>query len=190
MISVKLDGNPGLIIGGIADAIANGIVEDTKTAGAVLVQHIKLQVKAFAEKRTGRLENSFSVQVKRGGSGGGAIAVVTSNVPYARIHETGGTITPKRASALAIPLTGAARVSGGPRNMAGLFVAKGKRSGAVLALRGGGGGIVPQFALRRSVTLPARHYLTKAAKAATDMIGKRVADQVRQQIRKAVGGRR
>lgn len=184
MISVKLDGNPGLIIAGIADAIANGIVEDTKTAGQLLVTHVKLQVRAFAKKRTGRLENSFTVEVKRGGSGGGAMAIVTSNVPYARIHETGGTITPKRAQALAIPLNARARAAG-TRGVPGMFAAKG-----VLATRGAGGKLVPQFALKRSVTIPARGYLTKAAKAASEVIGKRVADQIRQQIKKAVGGRR
>lgn len=114
------------------------------------------------------------------------MAIVTSSAPYARIHETGGTIRPVRASALAIPLTGGARASGGPRSMAGLFIPKGK---AVLALSRGGR-ISPQFALARSVTLPARGYLTKAAKAASAVIGKRVADLVRQQVQRAVGGRR
>jgi len=47
---------------------------------------------------TGRLRSSLSTEVR--GLGANVQGVVGSNVKYARIHELGGTIVPKKAKAL------------------------------------------------------------------------------------------
>lgn len=56
---------------------------------------------------TGRLRNSIAGQFER--VAGGVRGTIGTNVKYARIHEYGGVIRPKRAGGLAIPLTPQAR---------------------------------------------------------------------------------
>lgn len=52
---------------------------------------------------TGRLRNSIAGQSER--VVGGVRGTIGTNVKYARIHEYGGTIRPRNARALAIPIT-------------------------------------------------------------------------------------
>lgn len=77
-------------------------------------------------------------------------------VKYAKIHEHGGKITPKKAQFLTIPLGG---VKGKASNFPGAFVIKSKQ-GNLLLVQKTGRGIKPLFLLRKEVNIPARHWLS------------------------------
>lgn len=111
----------------------------------------------------------------------GAVWPDPAKAPYGAIQESGGTIVPTRAQALAIPLpamlTGngvargtAAQVRDNPAafGFKATFIPKGHDviMGTLLGsgsrpkgLKGHAGDIVPLFALKPSVTIPGRHYL-------------------------------
>lgn len=89
--------------------------------------------------------------------------------PYGRIQEEGGTIVPRRSQFLAIPLSamrtanGVARgsaaqvhASPGAFGFARTFIRRGIIFGATA---GKPGSVIPLFVLKRSVIIPARHYL-------------------------------
>ncbi len=85
--------------------------------------------------------------------------VYGTNIAYARIHQSGGTIRPK-GKALAIPATVEAMRAGSPRAFPGkLFIIwkKGDKSGGLYEQRGKN--IKKQFTLVSSVTIPARPFL-------------------------------
>lgn len=78
----------------------------------------------------------------------------------ANLHQKGGTVKPKRAKYLAIPLTVEAVRAGSPRNMSGLiFIPKkgGGKGGTMAAVKDGRR--TNHFALVSSVTVPARPFL-------------------------------
>ena len=124
---------------------------------------------------TGSLANSWN-PVLNGPLSAGAY----SDLPYAAIHETGGVIKPNRAKALAVPLTRGARNAGSPRNMGNLsfFPSFGGRSPLLVKI--GKGVAVPQYALMKSVTIPARNYIsfamTSSADEINEIIGRGVID--------------
>ncbi len=125
----------------------------------------KLSTGGILEPRTGNLKRAVFHRVEAvtdelQSVGLGADLGVA---PYARIQESGGTIRPTRSAHLAIPLpamqtakgvarAGAAQVIGNPYAFGfdGTFTAKGVIFGKLP------GQIVPLFALKDSVTLPAR----------------------------------
>ncbi len=79
--------------------------------------------------------------------------VVGSNLVYARIHHEGGIIRPVNAKALAIPIAKIAATKN-PRDFDNTFIKKGiifqkQEDGSLLAL----------YALKKSVTIPARPYM-------------------------------
>lgn len=61
----------------------------------------------------------------------------STDLDYALIHELGGTIVPKRAKFLTIPVTESARRAGSPRKMSGLRYAKTKGGQPVLVDQSG-----------------------------------------------------
>jgi len=79
-----------------------------------------------------------------------------SNLVYAAIHEFGGTIVPKKAKFLTIPFPG---VYGKAKDFSNTFVAKG-----VIHQKIGNKDWNPLFSLKKSVTIPARHYLSEPIK--------------------------
>lgn len=89
---------------------------------------------------------------------------IGSNLPYANIHQYGGTISPRAAKNLAIPLTREARRSGRARRwwkqneQRHPFILPGKRDSAVIATRQGKR-VTAHWLLKKSVTIPARPYL-------------------------------
>jgi phage gpG-like protein len=95
----------------------------------------------------GLLAASFSSKVT------GAGVVVGSNRVGVNLHQMGGTISPKRAKFLAIPLTRAAQRRGRPRRFSGLLHAvMGARGGVLLDEHD-----VAQFALTKGpIRIPAR----------------------------------
>ena len=98
---------------------------------------------------------------------------IGSNHPAAKIQEEGGIVVPVRANLLAIPIGGAltrsavAKVAS-PLQMPGLVLITSKLGNLLLVKRLSKGRIEPMFALKRSVTLTATRYLTKAAASLDD----------------------
>lgn len=119
---------------------------------------------------TGRLRNSIESRVDLL-PGNSIVAVIGSgvrrgkNVAYSAIHETGGTIKPKRAKYLTIPLKAAKTASGvargKARDFANTFIKK-VSSGDLLIFQNKGNGIIPLFVLKKSVKIPASRYMSKA----------------------------
>lgn len=82
-------------------------------------------------------------------------------VKYARIHEHGGKIRPKKAKILTIPLPG---IKGRAANFPDAFIIKSKKGNLLLVEKKGKKGIRPLFALKSEVDIPARHWLSKSIK--------------------------
>jgi len=123
--------------------------------------------------RTGRLRSSFNSLVGR--IGNDVVGVVGSGVrsgarvSYADIHETGGVIRPKRAKWLTIPLRDALTKSGSQlrggalraRDFKNTFFMRTKNGNLLLMQRKTKKKNIALFVLKKSVTIPARHYMTK-----------------------------
>ena len=113
-------------------------------------------------RRTGRLAQSFTGEVT-GGTVGTLVMRYGTNVPYAEIHEFGGTVRAKRAKFLTIPLKANLTPSGVMRKSIREFAvvrfikSKRGRRGSLIALCGpSADNLKPMFVLVRSVKIPAR----------------------------------
>ncbi len=112
------------------------------------------------KNRTGALRRSFNVTSKGGDLNSWHMAEFTTS-PYAKIHEHGGTIRPKSAKYLAIPLAAAKAKSGdlrgGPRSFTNTFFAKSKAGNLILFQnQGKGKKPLPLFVMKKQVTLKPR----------------------------------
>lgn len=128
-------------------------------------------------RRTGRLMNTWGENKKIIESGNSVTGELSSaGVPYAAIHEYGGTITAK-GKALTIPTEENRRPDGSPkitiRELFGglrskVFTTKG---GVVMLAPGGKGSkLTPMFIFKKSVTIPARPYIRPALAASQETI--------------------
>ena len=86
----------------------------------------------------------------------GNTLVVGTNLDYAATHQYGATILPAKGKYLSIPLTAAAKRSGGAANYPGDLVGRYGKVGGVLLDAGSG---EPQYALAKKVTIPARPFV-------------------------------
>lgn len=159
-------------------------------AGMLFADSIKLHAsrKTLRQDRggptgtgTGKLAQSWSGNELRRLSNSELAVVISSSSPYARIHETGGPIVPRRAQALTIPLTWeAARKRAS--DFQDLFVLKlgkdeeggGENGRAFLARKRPGPGGEDQvellYLLSRGVTIPARRYISNAYREVREKI--------------------
>lgn len=165
---------------GATEAVARvgRLSKEVRERGAQAVTRLTYALREEARKkygesglhvRTGALKSSIvALPIEREEHCITGKVVAGQKLRYARIQEYGGTIKPKKAKFLAIPLNavktaaGVARFS--PREAAAAgyphtFV----RSGVLFGKQGDQ--VVPLFALRRSVTLPARPYMRPALEA-------------------------
>lgn len=127
---------------------------------------------------TGKLRNSITGRAEQHGASAGTNAI------QANLMNAGGTVRPVRAKMLAIPLTREAVRAGSPRRFPrNLFVIRSRKGNVLLVekpqrTKGGklkkrklnaneqtlagqydpGGGLVPQYRLVNSVTIPARPF--------------------------------
>jgi hypothetical protein len=124
-------------------------------AGRV-VRRIQAEVRdEFNKDSRGKLAKSFMVRVRKKPPS----ASIISTSPYAVIHDRGGTITPKRATALTVPLTEQAkRWPARASAWRNLFRVPGTN---VLATKSGNS-ISPQFVLKKAVQIKAKRYIQKA----------------------------
>lgn len=133
--------------------------------------------------RTGKLRTSARGRELRGGPPPRPMVArffSQNPPPYAHIHEHGGTITPKAAQYLTIPLPGATGLTAGRgpgrriRDFPGGFFFR-SRAGNLIYARGRGRGLPPLtlFLLRKSVRIPARPVWSESAKAIAPAIASR-----------------
>jgi len=129
-------------------------------------QEVKEEIRSKFHIRTGQLWRNIGWQItgeeEMIGEIGTGVAWAKS-VVYARIHELGGDITPKRAQALTIPMPG---VKGVAKNYGKLFVLKkdgkcylAKKEGSTLKSSFGKGTVKILFFLTKQVSIPARPYM-------------------------------
>lgn len=107
-------------------------------------------------QNSGRLPASISATADATGW------TVSTTHPGAALLNYGGTVRPKRAKFLAIPLTKQAKRAGSPRRM------KGTKAVPLFA-RKVGGKLVGHFLLVKKVTLPAREFAGVSDKAAATL---------------------
>lgn len=80
---------------------------------------------------------------------------------YARPLEKGKTIRPKKAKMLTIPLPG---IKGVAANFPDAFIIKSKKGNVLLVEKKGKKGLRPLFVLKKSVKIPAKHWLSDSMK--------------------------
>ena len=94
---------------------------------------------------------------------------VGTNLEYAKLHQEGGVIVPKRGKALAIPMTREASRIASPRDFPRpLFILPSGKALAEVKQKGRGGRtseLIVQYALVQRVIVPARRFLGFSAKA-------------------------
>lgn len=117
--------------------------------------------------RSGALRRGFDSSAQQ--SGNTVIMTVSNDTPYARLQEYGGTVVPKTARALAIPLAaaltgaGVPKFPGGPRTVPDLVMIQRKgRNPLLVQINLSGKGktrvtsMTPMFVLVPSVYVPPR----------------------------------
>jgi phage gpG-like protein len=134
-------------------------------------------------KRSGNLIASIVDSVRVTGTTMATVqGTIGSDLPYARIQEFGGTITPKKAKFLAIPLPAALNSNGtpiksSPRDWPNTWCARSK-AGNLLIFQRRGTQVVPLYVLRSSVTIPPRLGLRKTLDAGLPYFVSRAMDEM------------
>jgi phage gpG-like protein len=115
MISASTSGLDAEIgrLGALPQSLAARLAREVDRLAELLRDRVERNLSGqVLQRRSGRLAGSIAVAVERSGLGAGA--TVSSDAPYAAIHEYGGTIPareilPKSARALAFPWRGQQR---------------------------------------------------------------------------------
>ena len=115
MIDVHVNGLDTLVarFAALPQTLAARLAQEVERLGGVLRDRVERNLSGqVLQQKSGRLAASIAVSVERTGSG--ASATVSSDAPYAAIHEYGGTIPahtilPQSARALAFPWRGQQR---------------------------------------------------------------------------------
>jgi hypothetical protein len=167
--------------------------------GRELEKHVKVNHLSGQDLdvRTGNLRRAIFHEVGRlqGGDAYARIGADIKKAPYARVHELGGTIRPKKSRYLTIPLTAAQTKKGVARFSArdviqnpagfgytGTFVHNHVIFGKKLS-----GGIEPLFALKDSVTIKAVGYLSRSANEKRAWVVSTVNHYVSEAFNKVLG---
>lgn len=153
------------------EAVKGEMLSNAAMAGALLVQNA---AKEYSPKKTRNLSRSIHSEIVKTEERYAEVAVGT-DLEYAAMQEFGGTIVPKNVSYLAIPLTAAAEACVSPRGFSGplrpVFFGM---EGMLVDAAG-----EAQYALKKSVTIPAHPYLRPAldeqAEPAKEAMGKALA---------------
>lgn len=126
-------------------------------------------------RRTGHLASSTRWKVRP--SKKSVLLDLKSGVPYANIHEYGGTIRPKRKKFLTVPLPAAQTPAGVTKPLKGFkntFIIRSRSGGLLIVQDTGDGGIIPLFVLKKKVKIPARKWASKAVAKAWGKLYKRI----------------
>lgn len=138
----------------LGEQVSGDNLEDAARAGALIIRNAGSE---NAPKRTRTLSRSIHIETLEKQAKKVEMGIGT-DLDYAAIQEFGGTITPKKGKFLAIPLTEEARANVSPRDFPEKLSPRFGGNGGVLV---DGAGIA-QYALVRSVTIPAHPYLRPA----------------------------
>jgi HK97 gp10 family phage protein len=178
-IKVTVTGMPELMaaLEAVGAAARGEMLGRAVMAGALPVQNA---AKLRAPVRTRTLSRSIHAELAVAREAY-AEAVVGTDVEYAAIQEFGGVITPVNGQYLAIPLTKAAEAAVSPRSFGGELRPVFRGLDGVLVDEAG----EAQFALRRSVTIPAHPYLRPALDENEDAARGAMGAALRQQIEAA-----
>jgi len=133
-------------------------------------------------KRTGDLVQSIAKSIRISGkftATSDRVGRIGSPLTYAHVQEFGGTITPRNAQYLTVPLPAAMNSAGvmllpKARDYPNTFVAKSRRGNLIIFQKRGRNKIVPLFVLKRSVKIPPRLNLG----AALEFLATRFGDDV------------
>lgn len=122
--------------------------------------------------RSGRLRSSISAFTARTATG--VEGTVGTNVPYARIHEYGGEITPKKGQYLTIPLaaalTGAGVLRKPARDWPDTFVMRSKAGNLLIMQKRKGDDMIPLFVLKKRVNISEKRMFRSAVENNSDRI--------------------
>lgn len=157
----------------------------SRTGGAPLLDKGTLRITLTGANPGAVQQGSGSLNAATKDSG-----VVGSTLPYAALHNFGGTITPKQAKALALPATREARQAGSPRNFSRKLFFVPARSGNAIgwlaerikkARKGEKAGEIRRhYLLKASVTIPARRFMPTEQQFAPE--GLKVTEQYLREI--------
>lgn len=157
ILTAKIEGMDQLVakLQRLGEAAAGEKLRQAGMAGAVPIMN---GAKNSAPKLTRTLSRSITREVLESTATRVEIGIGT-DVEYAAIQEFGGTIVPKGKQYLAVPLTDEARRYANASGFPGLKprFGRGGQSGALVDDSG-----VAQYALVKSVTIPAQPYLRPA----------------------------
>lgn len=153
----------------LADAAKESFTQTLVGLQYTLQARIKQLISGdLLKNHTNQLRNSIALGDVRD-TGDSISAAVGSNLVYARIQDQGGTIHPKTAKFLTIPLEAVLTASGVARYSARDIIENPKvggfdgtffRNGMLFGTAGHE--ITPLFVLKASVTIPAHHYMAAA----------------------------
>lgn len=165
--------------------LSKNLVRAAMQAGEVAVGAVRREVVDWTSntsaRKTGALARSFHA-VFRSASSDKISVGAFSALPYARIHDEGGTIRPKKGRFLTIPNTRKAervRARNFPEKL--VFLHWPPRL-PVLATIAANGKIKVQYTLVRSARITPKHYLKKAAERARGPVLKIFAEAFRRSL--------
>lgn len=147
--------------------IKNAMLEATNLVERKLKLNLGGQI---LKVRTGKLRQSIGSRVVFNEQG--IAGIVGSGVRtgkrmiYANIHETGGTIRPKRKKWLTVPLANALTPSGAPkrpsaRDWNNTFILRTKSGQLLIVRKDGKKRITPLYVLKKSVSIAKRRYMSR-----------------------------
>jgi len=172
MTGVKVESNLQAFASKFGIRLTRQLISDSKTVLQHVSGNIRTEINAWtsrtSERKTGALARSFRPGVMQRG---GAIEMgVYSDLPYARIHETGGVITPKNGKYLTIPISPTARLKAA-REWTNLKFVHHPPHNPVLATTTKGGKVIkPHYILVKSVKITPKKYITKASRRSALMV--------------------
>jgi hypothetical protein len=153
--------------------------------GEVILSNAKVNAnQLFKNSHPGSgLAGSIHLEVTESNDNQCVVAVGPDKL-YGRIQEIGGTIRPINGKFLAIPLSGEANKYESPKNYPGKLHFVGDDGGGILADKEGNA----IYALKTSVTLPARPYLRPALDEHVPQIEAAAGEQIRIGIERSTNG--
>ena len=194
-----------------ASRIGKVLYRAFQQAGGIVEGRLKDNVRGpILRVRSSRLLNSIGSEVRVSEDnitatiGSGVGAGKGDPVPYAEIHETGGTILPKRRKWLTIP-TSNARTGGGDKKggytafnlfrgaipgFKGAVVPKWEVGGIIYGIMEGSkkNKLIPLFVLAKRVDIPARRYVSRTLEQSEKEIPNMVIEAVARELRNLSNG--
>ena len=159
------------ILGKMPTVVERRMFNALRQVGDAHLAEMRLRLRADSASgirtRSGALRQSFGKRIERTGETSGLrMFLFSAGVPYAEIHEFGGTITPKNVTFLTIPLEDNLTPAGVPRFPSAkalrddpahkTFVFKGPRTGNLFIVEKQGDDLKFLWRLARMATIPAR----------------------------------